>query len=84
MLLTELGKPASLIRHVADRPAHDLRYALDSTKIERALGWRPTIAFEEGLRQTVRWYRDHADWLAHLRSGAYLRYDQPRRAKIKV
>ena len=43
-----------------------------------------TVAFEEGLRQTVRWYRDHADWLAHLRSGAYLRYDQPRRAKIKI
>lgn len=64
LLLEALGKPASLIRHVPDRPGHDRRYALDSTKIQSTLGWRPTIPFADGLRQTVRWYREHPDWIA--------------------
>jgi dTDP-glucose 4,6-dehydratase len=65
LLLDALGKPASLIRHVPDRPGHDRRYALDSSKIQHELGWRPTIPFAEGLRETVRWYQEHPDWIVH-------------------
>ena len=73
-LLQALGKPASLIRYVKDRPGHDRRYAIDCSKSERELGWRPTIDFEEGLQQTVAWYRGNADWVARVRSGEYLQY----------
>jgi dTDP-glucose 4,6-dehydratase len=73
-LLEAVGKPRSLIRYVKDRPGHDRRYAIDCTKIERDLGWRPRIAFEEGLRDTVRWYREDADWVAAIRTGEYLKY----------
>jgi dTDP-glucose 4,6-dehydratase len=75
-LLAAVGKPPSLIRYVQDRPGHDRRYAIDCTKIERELGWRPSVAFAEGLRQTVEWYRTHADWVAGVRTGAYLNYYQ--------
>jgi dTDP-glucose 4,6-dehydratase len=74
LLLKLLGKPASLIRFVKDRPGHDRRYAIDCSKIERELGWKPQITFEQGLEDTVRWYRDHADWVAGVRTGAYLKY----------
>ena len=57
LLLDLLGKPRTLIEHVADRPGHDRRYATDCTKLEHELGWRPRIPFEEGLRETVAWYR---------------------------
>jgi dTDP-glucose 4,6-dehydratase len=73
-LLEAVGKPRSLIRYVKDRPGHDRRYAIDCSKIEKELGWRPRIAFEEGLRETVRWYREHADWVASIRTGEYLKY----------
>ena len=63
LLLDRLGKPRSLIRYVADRPGHDRRYAIDCSKIERELGWRPETSFEDGLRATVRWYQDNADWV---------------------
>ncbi len=76
LLLKELGKPATLIRHVADRPGHDRRYALDAAKIARELGWRPAIPFLEGLRQTVRWYREHPEWVARVRGDEYLKYYQ--------
>jgi len=75
-LLHALGKPASLIRYVKDRPGHDRRYAIDCSKSERELGWRPTIRFEDGLSQTVAWYRANADWVARVRSGEYLQYYQ--------
>lgn len=61
----------SLITFVADRPGHDRRYAIDSTKIEAELGWRPRESFETGIRKTVRWYLDHMDWVANVTSGAY-------------
>jgi dTDP-glucose 4,6-dehydratase len=67
-----LGKPRSLIQFVKDRPGHDRRYAIDPTKIERELGWRPQTAWADGLAKTVRWYLDHQDWLARARGGAYL------------
>ncbi|MFB0619298.1 dTDP-glucose 4,6-dehydratase [Streptomyces sp. AGS-58] len=61
-VLDELELPTSLQTTVADRPGHDRRYLLDSTKIRRDLGWRPTVAFGAGLRETIRWYRDHPEW----------------------
>lgn len=73
-LLDILGKPRSLIRHVADRPGHDRRYAIDCSKIERELGWRPTIPFEQGLRETVQWYQNNQDWIRNIRTGEYLSY----------
>jgi dTDP-glucose 4,6-dehydratase len=73
-LLDALGKPRTLIRYVKDRPGHDRRYAIDCSKAERELGWRPTVQFDDGLRETVRWYLDHADWVAQIRSGEYLKY----------
>src|SRR5205809_1306341 len=63
-LLDALGKPRTLIRYVKDRPGHDRRYAIDCSKIERELGWKPQVRFEDGLRDTVRWYQEHADWVA--------------------
>jgi dTDP-glucose 4,6-dehydratase len=61
----------SLIEFVADRPGHDFRYAIDPGRCERDLGWRPAVAFEDGIRRTVRWYLDHTEWTAAIRSGAY-------------
>lgn len=73
-LLDILGKPRSLIRHVADRPGHDRRYAIDCRKIENELGWKPQFDFSTGLAETVRWYADHADWVATVRNREYLSY----------
>ena len=73
-ILAILDKPETLIRHVQDRPGHDRRYAIDSTKIETELGWRPQIAFDSGLHDTVRWYLDHRAWWEHVKSGEYLKY----------
>jgi dTDP-glucose 4,6-dehydratase len=63
----------SLIRFVRDRPGHDRRYAMDTTKIELELGWRPQVAFESGLKRTVQWYLDHPQWVERVTSGSYLR-----------
>ncbi|HMF11905.1 MAG TPA: dTDP-glucose 4,6-dehydratase [Gemmataceae bacterium] len=73
-LLDVMSKPRSLLRYVKDRPGHDRRYAIDCSKIERELGWRPTVPFEQGLRDTVRWYVEHGDWVAQIRNGAYRQY----------
>lgn len=75
-ILRFLGKSDSLIQYVQDRPGHDRRYALDSSKIRRELGWSPLLSFEDGLRKTIEWYRAHAAWLAHARSGEYREYYQ--------
>ena len=72
-LLDILGKPRSLIRYVKDRPGHDRRYALDCRKA-RALGWRPARAFDDGLVETVRWYRANEPWWRPLKSGAFEAY----------
>ena len=61
----------ALIAFVKDRPGHDRRYAIDSTKLRRQLGWQPEESFETGLRKTIRWYLDHRDWVDRVRSGAY-------------
>ncbi|MBX3600259.1 MAG: dTDP-glucose 4,6-dehydratase [Rubrivivax sp.] len=65
------GPYARLVTHVKDRPGHDRRYAIDARKIERELGWRPAETFATGIRKTVQWYLDHADWVAQVQSGAY-------------
>ncbi|MBS0312989.1 MAG: dTDP-glucose 4,6-dehydratase [Burkholderiales bacterium] len=62
---------AAQITHVADRPGHDRRYAIDFSKLERELGWRPRESFASGLARTVQWYLDHAEWVAEVQSGAY-------------
>ena len=65
------GPRTRLITHVTDRPGHDRRYAIDASKIERELGWRPAETFATGLRKTVGWYLEHADWVEHVQTGAY-------------
>ena len=66
------GQPyASQISYVKDRPGHDRRYAIDARKLEAELGWKPAETFESGIRKTVMWYLDHADWVEHVQSGAY-------------
>jgi len=73
-ILSALCKPESLIRHVEDRPGHDRRYAIDATKARTELGWEPTVEFEEGITQTIAWYRDNSDWLDDVTSGEYQKY----------
>ncbi len=73
MLLRELGKPETLLRHVQDRPGHDRRYAMDCTKL-RALGWQRQHAFEEALRDTVAWYANNEWWWRKIKTGEYLAY----------
>ena len=73
-LLRLMGKPESLLSYVKDRPGHDRRYALSSRKMERELGWKPAIALEDGLRQTIDWYKNNGSWLAAVRGGDYRSY----------
>jgi dTDP-glucose 4,6-dehydratase len=73
-ILRYLGKPENLIHYVQDRPGHDRRYALDSSKIHRELGWAPGISFDEGIRRTIEWYCSEGSWLDHARSGEYRKY----------
>ena len=68
------GKSAELITYVKDRPGHDLRYAIDATKINRELGWEPSVTFEQGLEITIDWYLQNQDWLNHVTSGEYAAY----------
>jgi len=75
-LLQILQKPEDQIKFVEDRPGHDRRYAVDSSKIRRELGWEPTMTFEEGLLRTVEWYRSQADWVQKTKSGEYRDYYQ--------
>ena len=62
-ILSELGKPESLIKHVADRHGHDQRYAIDPAKANSELGWNPTTLFEDGIKKTIDWYKDNQWWL---------------------
>jgi dTDP-glucose 4,6-dehydratase len=73
-LLETVGKPASLITYVKDRPGHDRRYAIDPTLIESELGWQPRETWETGLQKTIAWYRENTRWLERTRSGAYRDY----------
>ncbi len=73
-LLKLVNKPTSLFSYVKDRPGHDRRYALNCNKIERELGWKPIVSLDEGLRQTIDWYKANKKWLAGVRDGDYLSY----------
>ena len=73
-ILAALDKPESLIRFVKDRPGHDRRYAIDPTKIESELGWKPMYSFDTGIRQTIEWYLANESWWKHIISGEYSRY----------
>ena len=66
LICRELRKPESLITYVTDRKGHDLRYAIDNTKIQTTLGWQPDVRFEDGIQRTIRWYLHHKDWWAEL------------------
>jgi len=74
LLLRKLGKPESLIRFVRDRPGHDRRYAMDSSRARRELGWAPRVSFEEGLDRTLAWYRENEAWWRGILSGDYRNY----------
>ena len=73
-ILKALDKPESLIRFVTDRPGHDRRYAIDPTKLETELGWKPKYTFDTGIQQTIQWYLDNEDWWKHIISGEYTQY----------
>lgn len=73
-ILETLGKPESLISYVDDRPGHDLRYAIDPTKIETELLWKPSYTFADGIKETIQWYVNHEEWWQHIVSGEYSNY----------
>lgn len=73
-ILKEVGKPESLIKYVKDRAGHDLRYAIDPTKIHDELGWEPETPFDEGIKKTIRWYLDNEEWWKNIISGEYQQY----------
>ena len=70
----EFGESEKLITYVKDRPGHDLRYAIDATKINKELGWKPSVTFEQGLERTIDWYLNNTEWLERVTSGEYQKY----------
>ena len=75
-ILSQLGKSEDLITYVKDRAGHDLRYAIDPTKISDELGWTPETAFDEGMKKTIQWYLDNTDWTDEIKSGEYAEYSK--------
>ena len=73
-ILKQLDKPETLITYVTDRKGHDLRYAIDPTKIENELGWKPKYDFDSGIKETIDWYMDNQEWMDNVTSGDYLKY----------
>lgn len=73
-ILRELNKPENLIQFVTDRPGHDMRYAIDPTKIKNELGWEPTTSFDEGIKKTINWYLENRTWWENIISGEYQNY----------
>ncbi|MFA6572239.1 MAG: GDP-mannose 4,6-dehydratase, partial [Bacteroidota bacterium] len=74
LILSILDRPDSLIKFVKDRPGHDQRYAIDSGKIEKELGWNRKVEFDEGIKEAIKWYVEQTEWCNNVRSGAYLEY----------
>ena len=68
------GTSDKLIKYINDRPGHDRRYAIDASKINKELGWKPSVTFEEGLSETIDWYLENTNWLKHVTNGEYLKY----------
>ena len=75
-ILAQLGKPESLITYVTDRPGHDMRYAIDPTKIHTELGWLPETKFDDGIKATIEWYLENESWWKNILSGDYQNYFQ--------
>ena len=73
-ILKALNKPETLITYVKDRPGHDLRYAIDPTKIETELGWKPKYNFDSGIQETIKWNLNHQDWINNVESGEYMKW----------
>ena len=69
-----IGESEKLITYVTDRAGHDMRYAIDATKLKEELGWVPSLQFKEGIRNTIEWYLDNQDWLENITSGDYQEY----------
>lgn len=74
IICKELDKPESLIKYVSDRKGHDMRYAIDPTKIHNELGWYPETKFDEGIKKTIKWYLDNKAWWEEIISGEYVEY----------
>ena len=83
-ILRLLGRPQTLVRHVEDRPGHDRRYAVDSTKLTRVTGWKPEIPFEEGIRSTVAWFEANPDWWRPIKAGEFRTYYERMYGKRRV
>ena len=83
-LLDLLGKPRSLVRFVEDRPGHDRRYAVDSSKLTRATGWKPAVPFDRGIRQTVEWFQANTAWWKAIKSGEFRAYYERMYGRRKV
>lgn len=73
-IIKELGKSEDLIKYVTDRPGHDMRYAIDPTKIKEELGWEPETLFDEGIKKTIKWYLDNKEWWTNIINGEYQNY----------
>ena len=73
MAISSISSYKDLITYVADRPGHDMRYAIDASKIQRELGWTPQETFESGIRKTVQWYLNNQAWCQHVQDGSYQR-----------
>ncbi|WP_445381959.1 dTDP-glucose 4,6-dehydratase [Robiginitalea sp. IMCC43444] len=78
------GESEKLITFVRDRPGHDLRYAIDASKIHDGLGWNPSVTFEEGLAKTIEWYFDNSEWLQHVTSGEYQKYYKTQYSQTRI
>lgn len=74
LIINTLGKSDELIKYVKDRPGHDRRYGIDSTKIKTMLGWSPAYTFEEGIKETIEWYLNNTEWINNVLSGVYMKY----------
>ena len=76
IILKHMGKGEDLIDHVKDRPGHDLRYAIDASKLRLELGWRPKYDFDSGIKETIEWYKTNMAWLKHIENGSYLKSNE--------
>jgi dTDP-glucose 4,6-dehydratase len=74
MILKLMGKSETMIEYVKDRPGHDLRYAMDFSKAKQELGWEPLVKLEDGLQQTIEWYKNNEQWWRRVKSGEYQEY----------
>ena len=74
LIIKNLGKSEELIKYVQDRPGHDRRYAIDNTKITTELGWKPNYTFEEGIKETIKWYLANKSWMEKIVNGSYMKY----------